>query len=195
MTTLSSKNVAMVLIDHQVGTIGWTASVDQADLKRNAEVLAKAAVALSIPLVLTTSVEEAMQGRLIPSLEAIAPDAYEQRVKRGGIVNSWSDDAFASAVRGTDRKKLIMAGVTTDVCLAPVAISAAADGFSVHAVVDASGGTSRLADEMAFRRMERAGVTLTTTVAVLSELAQDWSSDDGSKLFQIMGAELLEAGT
>ena len=195
MNALSSANAAMVLIDHQVGTMGWVKGIERAELERNATVLAKAAVVLDMPIVLTTSVEEAAQGRLMPSLETIAPDAYARRVRRGGIVNSWSDEAFASAVRATDRKNLIMAGVTTDVCLAPVAISAAAEGFSVHAVVDASGGTSSLADEMAFRRMEQGGITLTTTVALLSEVARDWSSDDGSKLFQIMVADLLNGGS
>ena len=131
----------------------------------------------------------------MPSLETIAPDAYARRVRRGGIVNSWRDEVFASAVRATDRKNLIMAGVTTDVCLAPVAISAAAEGFAVHAVVDASGGTSSLADEMAFRRMQQGGITLTTTVALLSEVARDWSSDDGSKLFQIMVEDLINGGS
>jgi nicotinamidase-related amidase len=87
-----------------------------------------------------------------------------------------------------------MAGVTTEVCLAPPAISAVEEGFEVFGVVDASGSPNRLTDEMAFRRMERAGVELTTTSAMISELAINWSSEDGMKLLQILGEEILGGG-
>ena len=87
-----------------------------------------------------------------------------------------------------------MAGVTTDVCLAPPAISAVAEGFFVTAVVDASGSPTQLTDEMAFRRMERGGVELTTTTALLSELANNWASADGQKIMQILGEEILSHG-
>ena len=60
-----------------------------------------------------------------------APDAYAKRTKRMGIVNAWQSKEFADAVRSTGRKNLIVAGVTTDVCLVPPALSMQEEGFHV----------------------------------------------------------------
>jgi nicotinamidase-related amidase len=187
-------HAAMVLIDHQVGTMNWIGSIDKSNVEANTRALAKVAMALNMPIVLTSSQEDHMQGPLMPDLEAIAPDAFAARIKRPGVVNCWDDSTFAQACRNAGRKQLIMAGVTTEVCLAPPAISAVEEGFEVFGVVDASGSPNRLTDEMAFRRMERAGVELTTTSAMISELAINWSSEDGMKLLQILGEEILGGG-
>lgn len=196
MTTqkLTPTNAAMILIDHQVGTMALAKSIDHAVIEAHTRALARAAIALGMPLVFTSSMEDQQQGPLFPALEAIAPEAFAARVKRPGVVNCWDDTAFAEACRKTGRTHFIMAGITTEVCLAPPAISAAAEGFSVTAVVDASGSPTQLTDEMAFRRMERGGVNLTTTTAVLSELAHNWASADGQKLAQIIGEEILSHG-
>lgn len=187
-------NAAIVLIDHQIGTMNWAKSVDRVLIEANTRALARVAVALGMPLVLTSSMEEHMQGPLFPALEDIAPDAFAARVKRPGVVNCWDDSAFADACRNTGRKHFVMAGITTDVCLAPPAISAAAEDFAVTGVVDASGSPTALTDEMAFRKMERGGVELTTTSALLAELAVNWASQPGQKIMQILGEEILSLG-
>ena len=184
-------NATMLLIDHQIGTMSWVRSVDLDELQTNTIVLAKVAKALDMPVVLTSSMEDAPQGPLMPQLQEILPDAFAKRVKRGGTVNCWEDDDFASVAKATGRRNLIMAGVTTDVCLAPPAISAVGEGFRVQAVVDASGSPTQIADDMAFRQMEKAGVVLTTTNALVAHLAQDWSSEAGSALIRILGEEKL----
>ncbi len=193
MRKAHAKEAAMILIDHQVGTMNWIGSIPKANVEANTRALAKVAVALNMPIVFTSSQEEQMQGPLMPDLESIAPQAFCKRVKRPGVVNCWDDDRFAHACIDTGRKQLIMAGVTTDVCLAPPAICAVEEGFEVYGVVDASGSPSALTDEMAFRRMERAGVELTTTSAMIADLAVNWASDDGVKLMQILGEEILGA--
>ena len=196
MTTQKNTpdNAAIVLIDHQIGTMNWAKSVDRKLIEANTRALARLAVELGMPLVMTSSMEENMQGRLMPDLEEIAPDAFAARIKRPGVVNCWDDSAFADACRNTDRQNLIMAGITTDVCLAPPAISAATEGFAVTGVVDASGSPTLLTDEMAFRKMERGGVQLTTTSALLAELAVNWASEPGQKIMQILGEEILSLG-
>ena len=188
---INPKHTAIVLIDHQVGTMGWVRSIEQKEMEKNAAALAKVAIALDMPLVLTSSMEEYAQGPLMPQLKEIAPDNYENRIKRGGIVNCWNDENFANAVRSTGKKTLIMAGVTTDVCLAPPTISVKDEGFDIVAIADASGSPSKMADDMAIHRMEKNGVIVTTTNAIIAELAKDWASEDGSKLIKIVMSDLL----
>jgi nicotinamidase-related amidase len=182
------ENSALVLIDYQVGTLQLIRNNSSDQSLRNAVMLAKAAKAYGMPIVLTTSQEDHIQGPLAPALQHISPEAYKNRVKRVGIVNAWADPKFSAAVEATGRKKLIMGGVTTDICLIFPSISAVQAGFDVQAVMDASGSSYEMQEEMSRRRMERAGVVLTTTNTIIAELVQDWSSPQGSELVMLLVA-------
>jgi nicotinamidase-related amidase len=187
----SSQNAALLLIDHQVGTMKLIKNIPLEVVKRNTLALAKTARILELPVVLTSSQEENVQGPLISELAEILPSAFQNRVRRAGIVNAWEDPEFKAAVESTRRKNLIMAGVTTDVCLVYPSISAVEEGYAVQAVIDASGSPYEISEEMARRRMERAGVTLTATNTLMAELARDWSRPEGSKLLEILFGEVL----
>src|SRR6202453_3483459 len=184
------ENSALVLIDHQVGTLTFVHNMSADESLRNAIMLAKAAKAYDMPIVMTTSQEDHAQGPTAPALQAAVPDAYRNRVKRTGIVNAWAEPNFSAAVRATGRKKLIMAAVTTDICLIFPAISAVQDGFEVLAVLDASGSSFDVQEELARRRMATAGVMLTTTNTAIAELVQDWSTPQGSQLIQLLMASV-----
>src|SRR5207248_3365881 len=94
-------------------------------------------------------------------------------------------------VEQAQRGNLIMSGVTTDVCLYSPAISACEAGYQVQAVLDATGSPTELSEELARRRMERAGVILTATNTLIAELARDWSRPEGGQLLQVMVREVL----
>lgn len=178
-----------MLIDHQVGTLQLVRNISSDGALRNAVALAKAAKAFGMPVIMTSSQEEKIQGPTAPALQQVCPEAYAKRVKRQGIVNAWADKNFSSAVKAAGRKQLIMAGVTTDICLIFPSISAALDGYDVQAVMDASGSAYEIQEEMSRRRMENAGVVLTTTNTIVAELVQDWASPEGLQLVGlIMGS-------
>jgi nicotinamidase-related amidase len=192
MTNLfTAQNSALLLIDHQVGTMRLIKNLPLDDVRRFTLALAKAARILELPVVLTSSQEDRLQGPLMPELEEILPDAFGARVKRAGIVNAWNDANFRDAVVATGRRNLIMAGVTTDVCLVYPTISAVEEGFGVQAVMDASGSPFELSEEMSRRRMQAAGVVLTATNTLIAELAQSWSTPAGEKLIQLLFTDVL----
>ncbi len=180
------ETAALVLIDHQVGTIQLVKNIMPDTSVRNAALLGQAALAFKMPIVLTSSQEDHMQGPLHPLLQQTMPAAYAARVKRAGIVNAWSDPNFVNAIEATGRRQLIMAAVTTDICLVFPAISAVEAGYEVLAVMDASGTDTAIGEEMARRRMERAGVWLTSTNTMVAELVQDWSTPEGGPLVKAM---------
>jgi nicotinamidase-related amidase len=155
-TTFTAENSALLLIDHQVGTMQLIKNIDVERAKRMSLALAKTASILGIPTVLTSSQEDRLQGPLLPEFKDILPEAFEKRVKREGIVNAWTDANFKAAVEATGRKNLIMAGVTTDVCLVFPAIDAVTEGYNVQAVMDASGSPFELSEDMSRRRMQDA---------------------------------------
>jgi nicotinamidase-related amidase len=160
-------------------------------IKQNAIALAKMAKILNIPVVLTSSQETNIQGALLSEFKEILPDAFAARIKRAGIVNAWNDPNFSAVVAATGKKNLIMAGVTTSVCLVYPVLSAIAAGYTVQAVMDASGSPSELAEAVSWRRMENAGAILTATDSVIAELAQDWSTSEGSQLIQVLFQHVL----
>lgn len=182
----SAENAAMLLIDHQVGTMSWVKSIPLDDLKRNVLLLAKAARILKLPVVLTSSMEDHAQGPLLNELGQILPDVFAARIKRVGIVNAMDDESFAAAVKATGRNKLIIAGVTNDVCTVFPALSLAREGFEVQVVADAGGSPSKMGDDMALRRMARAGVTLTSTNQLVAELVGNWTTPEGSQIVQVV---------
>lgn len=109
---LAPDNAALVLIDHQVGTLQLVRNLDAGQVKRFTLALAKAAKILGMPVVLTSSQEERIQGPLMPELVELLPETFAARVKRGGIVDAWTDPDFKAAVEATGRRNLVMAGIT-----------------------------------------------------------------------------------
>ena len=182
----SADNAVLLLIDHQIGTMSWAKSSPFEEVKRNALMLAKSANILKLPVVLTSSMEEQAQGPLLRELEAILPQAFAARIKRQGIVNAMDDENFAAAVKASGRKKMIIAGVTNDVCTVYPALSLVRDGFDVQVVADAGASPTRMADDIALRRMEKNDVTLTTTNQLIAELAGSWATPQGGQLVQVL---------
>lgn len=191
MVPFAAQDTALILIDHQVGTMQLIKNLPLEHVRKATLALARAAVILELPVVLTTSQEERVQGPLMPELESILPQAHAARVRRAGIVNAWADEAFRRAVVATGRRNLLMAGVTTDVCLVYPSIEAAEAGFRVQAVMDASGSPFTWSEDSSQRRMERAGVVLTAANTAIAELAQDWSTPAGQQLIQLLFTGLL----
>jgi nicotinamidase-related amidase len=188
MKHFSLDDTAMILIDHQIGTITWACSTPLTLLKRNVLILARFAAGTKMPVVLTSSMEANVnvQGPLMPELEAELPEAFAARVKRQGVVNAWDDANFAGACRRTGKKNFVMAGVTTDVCMVAPAISAVGEGFDVQVVCDACGSTNPIAEQMSYRRMELGGVRLTSTNAIVAELVKNWATPAGAVAFPLL---------
>lgn len=180
------ENSLMLLIDHQVGTMGWVGSISFDEMKKNALMLAKTAAATGMPVVLTSSMEEQAQGPLLSELAEILPEQFNQRVRRAGIVNAMADTNFAKEVEKSGRKKVVVAGVTNDVCTVYPVLTLLEQGYEVQVVADAGGSPTKFADETAIARMDKAGATITSTNQFIAEIAQDWSSPNGQKLIGVV---------
>lgn len=180
------ENAALLLIDHQTGTTSWTHSHDVEEIRKNAVLLAKIATATGLPLVFTSSMEEQGQGPLFPELEEAAPEAFANRVRRAGIVNAMHDPNFNNAVKATGRRKVFVAGITTEVCVVFPVLQLLDEGYEVQVVTDASASFTRTGDDAALRRLEQAGAVITSTAQVISELAIDWTTPKGLALGKLL---------
>lgn len=130
--------------------------------------------------------EDQPQGPLLAEFADIAPEEFAARIQRTGAVNAPDDLRFAAAVKATGRRNLIIAGVSNDVCTVFPTLTALSQGCTVQVVADADASITKDADEIALRRMERAGADITSTNQVLAELAVDWSGTSGQRILPIM---------
>lgn len=176
---IDPDNAAMLLIDHQSGLFQTIGDMPFTAVRRHATALAKMATLAKMPVITTASVPQGPNGPLIPEIHASAPHA--QYVARRGEINAWDNPDFVAAVKATGRRQLIIAGTITSVCMAFPAIAAAADGYQVFVVVDASGTYSKMAEEITLARVVQAGVVPMDTAAVASEIQKTWNRDDAQE--------------
>lgn len=171
---LTPEESVLVLMDHQPFQFANLHSHEPTMVVNNVVGLAKAAKAFGIPTIFTTVLKD-RGGLMIPALQAVFPD--QEPIDRT-FINAWEDERLVTAVRKTGRRKLILAGLWTEICLTLPSLQATAEGYQVFAVTDASGGVSREAHDMAVRRMAASGVTPITWLAVVGELQRDWARED-----------------
>jgi nicotinamidase-related amidase len=169
---LTPENSTMIFIDHQPQMAFGVTSIDRQMLINNTVALAKAAKVFNVPTILTTVETKSFSGYMWPQLLEVFPD--QTSIERTSM-NSWEDPKFVAEVERIGRKKLVIAALWTEVCLAFPAIQAMEAGYEVYAVVDASGGTSQVAHDMAIQRVMQAGAVPVTWQQVLLEYQRDWA--------------------
>lgn len=169
---LTSDNCALLLIDHQTGTMLGVQDIKLSDFRSNVLALAEIGRIHNLPTILTASYAEGPNGPLMPEILEMHPNA--PIIYRPGWINSWDDPSFVKAVEETGRKKLIMAGVTSDVCLMLPALSAKKAGYDVYAVYDASGCWDQTSEFAALLRLNQAGIITVNWAAVAADLQNDW---------------------
>jgi isochorismate hydrolase len=100
--------------------------------------------------------------------------------------HAWSHPEVRAAVDATKRKKLIIAGLVTEVCLCQSVLAALKDGFDVYFVSDCSGGVTLEAHEDGKARMVQAGARPMSLWSVLSEWAPDYASAERQALVGVI---------
>src|SRR6201993_3232197 len=180
---LTRDNALLLLVDHQIGLYTGVRDIDILQLKHNVIGLTKAMLALKVPVIVTTTTEK-MWGPLIPELaDALRGVKTIERT----TVNAWDEKRVVDAVKATGRKKLIVTGISTDVCLAFPAIAALADGFESYAVIDASGGFTRTQVDMGILRMQQAGVIPVSYSNVAVEILADNAAPEADAVYAALG--------
>lgn len=187
----TTENAAMLLIDYQEGTIKLAKNIPHAQIIMNMRALARIAVETGMPLVLTSSMETEFQGAVLKDLQKIAPEEYERRIKRTGVVDAWDDSNFKAAVTATRRKNLIIAGLTNHVCIVFPSISATEEGYQVQVVIDAGGSPTQVSDDVSAQKMKDQGVGVTVTDQIITELADRWTEGAGPTIQKILEEEIL----
>lgn len=171
-------NTAMLLVDYQTGVLQGVQTQDPTALRNKIVALAETAQLYDLPVIVTTADKEGPLGPLLPELREIFSGL---EVIDRSTVDAWADSRVREAVEETGRENLIIGGLSMEVCQAFAAESASQAGYNVQAVIDASAAINRLGEEVAFWRMQDAGVTPTTYNGIASELLHDWANEEASE--------------
>jgi nicotinamidase-related amidase len=170
----TADDCALVLIDYQKEMFEVIRSETSADLvEMHVRLLAKTAKAFDMPIVLSTvgvgyGFNKPTITSILAELEGIEP------IDRTSM-NAFEDKAFSDAVNATGRKRLIIGGLHTEICLTFASVTALKDGYDVMYVADAVGGRSQAAHRTAIERLAHAGAVPTTALAVTTEMFRDWA--------------------
>lgn len=180
---LTPQNAVIAFIDYQPEQYAGVGSVGHDELLARVTMLGRIATSFELPVVLSTVYVKHGMGGTNAELREALPGVPE--IDRT-TMNSWEDPEFRSAVQRTGRKKLILAGLWTEVCVAFPALDALREGYQVYIVVDAIGGVSREAHESAVQRMIQAGAIPISVLALACELQRDWGRPEANRLRVIL---------
>lgn len=180
---LTPQNAVLALIDYQPEQYAGVHSMEHGELLAHVTMLGRIATTFGLPVVLSTVyVKHGMSGTNAELREALPGVPEIDRTS----MNSWEDPDFRAAVERTGRKKLILAGLWTEVCVAFPALDALRAGYEVYVVADAIGGVSLTAHESAMQRMTQAGAIPISVLGLACELQRDWGRPGADRLRGVM---------
>lgn len=172
---LTPDNCLVALIDLQPQMLFGVGNFDRQTVIDRNVVLAKAARVFGVPTVTSTVETKGFSGNLWPQVAAIVAD--EPPIERT-TMNAWDDPNFVRAVEATGKKKMLVAGLWTETCVALLVVQAIHDGYEVYVVEDCCGDISDLSHENAMKRVIQAGAVPVTALSVLLEWQRDWAEKD-----------------
>jgi nicotinamidase-related amidase len=180
---LTSENAVLILVDHQVGLMTGVRDYSTGELNHNVVALAKAAKALKLPIVVTTTARDSMWGPTFPELVEALPGV--EIIDRSSV-NAFDDARVAQAIEAAGRKKLIFAGISLEVCAAFPAITAIGKGYDAYVAVDASGTFSETKRQTGLMRMLQAGVIVSDYATLMVEVLADNARPEAGAVYGAM---------
>jgi nicotinamidase-related amidase len=174
---LTPDNHVLVLIDFEGQMAFATKSIAISELRTNTAIIAGASKIFNVATIVTTVAEESFSGPVFPEIEEFYPQATSNYIDRTSM-NTWEDEAAYKAITDTGKKKIVLAGLWTGVCIVGPALSALSEGYEVYVITDACGDVSTEAHERAVQRMVHSGVKPITSVQYLLELQRDWARQE-----------------
>lgn len=173
---LDADDHVLILIDHEGQMAFAVQNIDIQTLRNNTGLVAATADLFDINTIITTVAERSFSGPLFPEIREYFPD-HSEYIDRT-TMNSWEDKRIVEAVEKTGKKRIVLAGLWTEICITLPALSAIEDGYEVYFIEDASGGVSKSAHDMAVARMIQAGAVPITSMQYLLEIHRDWAKED-----------------
>jgi len=169
---LTPTDHTLIMIDFQSQMSFATKNIDAVNLRNNTSLIANGAKGFNVSTVLTTVAEKTFSGPMYSEITEAFPG---QKVFDRTSMNTWEDGAVVEEVNRLGKKRLVLCGLWTSVCIVGPALSSIEQGFEVYVIADACGDVTDEAHNRAMERMIQGGARPITSLQYLLELQRDWA--------------------
>lgn len=176
---LNANDHILIMIDFQSQMSFATKSIDAVNLRNNAALVAHGAKGFGVSTILTTVAEKSFSGPMFREISDAFPG---QPMLDRTSMNTWEDAAVIAEINRIGKKRIVLSGLWTSVCIVGPALSALEQGFEVYVIADACGDVSTEAHDRAMDRMVQAGARPMTSLQYLLELQRDWARGETYEL-------------
>ena len=178
---LSRDNAAVVLVDFLDGFLPGLRTIDHLLLRKNAEALTRLSSLFNLPTLMLGE-EGSFRGYFFSEVTDNAHHAT--RIERH-TPSAWDEPTFRDAVAATGRKKIILGGISLDICTLLLTLDLIGAGYEPYVVVDVSGSDTELNQMAAMMRMTQAGAVMVTVGSIASEIMRDWQTPEGKTVGEL----------
>jgi nicotinamidase-related amidase len=168
---LTPDNCVVAFIDHQPQMLFGVSNFDRQTIINNTVALAEATRVFNLPVVLTSVETKSFSGNVWPQIRAVLKQEPIERTS----MNAWDDKNFVAAIEKSGKKKIVLCGLWTEICVALATVQAISDGYEVYVVEDCCGDVNQLSHDNAMKRMIQAGAKPVTALSVMLEVQRDWA--------------------
>ena len=171
------ENTTIMMVDYSSGFVNSFRSHNVNEHITATVALAKTAIGFRSGLVVNLGAGQTPYPQLVQAL-GDHPVVY-----RGGEYNALDNPTVLEAVKKTGRRRLAIAGISTDGCVIQTALGALRLGYEVALVEDATAGLTREAHEISVRRMMQAGVVPLSWLALATEFQMNWERQETAQAY------------
>jgi Isochorismatase family len=175
---LSKSNATLVMVDYLTGFDPGLKTIEKNLYNHNVTALAKIGKIFKLPTAILGD-EGGFKGNFYPLINKYLPDAPKIARKNP---SGWSEQNFIDFIKKSNRKKIIIAGISIDNCTLQTSLDLLKNGYEVYVVVDASGTDEILVEQAAMMRLTQAGAVMVTWVSIASEIMEVWDTPEGAEV-------------
>ncbi|NJL21187.1 MAG: isochorismatase family protein [Leptolyngbyaceae cyanobacterium SM1_3_5] len=178
---LTRDNCVVVLVDFLDGFLPGLKTIDRDLLRKNAEAFTRLSNIFDLPTIMLGE-EGGFRGKFFSEVVAHADRAI--RIERH-TPSAWDEPAFRDKLAAIGRKKVLLGGISLDICTLQLTLDLLAAGYEPYVVVDVSGSDTQLNETAALLRMTQAGAVMVSWASVASEIMKDWETPEGQAVGQL----------
>ena len=171
---IDENNVFLVIIDFQERMLPHIKNGDK--IVGNVVKLLRAANVFGIPVIATKQVK---LGNTVDKIRELIPQEIEKNT-----FSCYRSPKFVKEVEKMGRRKCIVAGIESHICVLQTALDMLHHGYDVHVAMDCIGARNEVDHEMAIRRMIQEGVKAATAESIIYEIMK---SSTHEKFKEILG--------
>lgn len=178
---LKKEEVTLVMVDFLEGFVPGIRTIDRNMFYANAEALAKVGSIFKLPTIMLGD-EGGFRGNFFPKVKENLPNAtYIER----HTVSAWDEPKFRGELERMGNKKIVLGGISIDICTTQLTLDLLNNGYQVYVVVDVSGSDTNLNEMAAMLRLTQAGAVMLNWGTLASELMKDWATPEGPQVGEL----------